>query len=72
MPEYQVYMYVISTPYQLINQYVDVRITDNTVEILSKGNRVALHPRKRTIGAFSTDSNHMPTSHKEYLKGTPD
>ena len=61
-----------STPYQLINQHVDVRITDNTVEILSKGNRVALHPRKRTIGAFSTDPNHMPTSHKEYLKWTPD
>ena len=29
-----------SVPYQLINQQVDVRITDNTVEILSRGNRV--------------------------------
>jgi len=61
-----------STPYPLINQQVDVRITDNTVEILSKGNRVAVHPRKRTMGAFSTDPNHMPTSHKEYLKWTPE
>lgn len=61
-----------SAPYQLINQQVDARITDNTVEILSKGNRVALHPRQRTMGAFSTDPNHMPTSHKEYLEWTPD
>lgn len=61
-----------SAPYQLINQQVDARVTDNTVEILSKGNRVALHPRLRTKGAFNTDPNHRPISHQEYLKWTPD
>ncbi len=60
-----------SVPYQLISQQVDIRITDNTLEILSKGNRVALHPRQRAIGSFSTDPNHMPVAHKEYLKWTP-
>lgn len=60
-----------SVPYQLISQQVDVRITDNTLEILSKGKRVALHPRQRAIGSFSTDPNHMPVAHKEYLKWTP-
>jgi len=34
-----------STPYRLIRELVDVRITDKTIEIFHKGQRIASHAR---------------------------
>lgn len=60
-----------STPYQLVKEKVDVRITARTVEILYKGKRVASHPRSHKKGFYSTCPEHRPPSHQKYLEWTP-
>ena len=60
-----------SVPYQLRKHVVDARITATTVEILFKGRRVASHARSYSPGRHTTESAHMPESHKRYLEWTP-
>ena len=60
-----------SVPYQLIHQKVEVRLTDTTVEVFLKGNRVASHLRSRLPGRYTTLSEHMPKSHQKHLQWTP-
>jgi len=60
-----------SVPYQLTKEQVDVRLTQNTVEVLFKNHRVASHPRIDRPGAFTTLKDHMPKAHQKYLEWTP-
>lgn len=60
-----------SVPYQLVGQIVDVRLTNRTVEILHKGQRVALHPRCSGQGVCCTVPEHRPVAHQKYLEWTP-
>jgi len=43
-----------------------------TVEIYHAGERVALHFRSQAKGRATTDAAHMPSSHREYAKWTPE
>ena len=61
-----------SVPYQLTGRRLDVRITAHTIECFHKGQRVASHLRRYKPGGFSTLPEHMPKSHREYSKWTPD
>jgi len=60
-----------SVPYQLITEKVEVRVTASVVEVLFKEKRVASHPRKKGKGQASTNTEHMPRSHREHLEWTP-
>lgn len=60
-----------SVPYQLVGQRCDVRIAASTVEVFHRNRRVASHVRSRYPGAFTTDSAHMPESHRRHLEWTP-
>ena len=60
-----------SVPYQLLKEQVDIRCTNTIIEVFSKNKRVALHTRKFKQGAFTTNPEHMPKSHQQYLKWTP-
>ena len=62
-----------SVPYQYIKNKVDVRITDTTIEIFYKHNRIASH-RKLTgrSGQYSTVVEHMPENHQKYLEWNGD
>ena len=60
-----------SAPYQLIHQQLDVRLTDQTVELFQHGQRVAAHRRSRRPGLFTTLEEHRPKSHQRYLEWTP-
>lgn len=52
---------------------MDVRITQNTIEIFHKGKRVASHQRSYDISKrYVTSREHMPKSHQKYLDWTPD
>jgi transposase len=53
-----------SVPHTLIHQQVEVRASERMVEIFHKGKQVALHPRSRASGRFSTRSEHMPANHR--------
>lgn len=62
-----------SVPYEYINRQVEVRISDNLVEIYFNHMRIASH--KRLYGKFgqlSTIHDHMPDNHKLYVDQTPE
>jgi transposase len=60
-----------SVPHQLVSQEVEVRLSDQTVEIFYKGKRVASHKRSYRSGCYTTDPAHRPRSHQKYLQWTP-
>lgn len=57
-----------SVPYNYIHRKVNVRITQNTIEIFFNGTRIAFHKRLTgRLGQYSTVSEHMPEKHQQYL-----
>jgi len=61
-----------SVAYQLIHKNVDIRATENVVEIFLKGKRVASHKRDDTKGRHSTLREHMPEAHRKYAEWNPE
>jgi transposase len=60
-----------STPYQLVGKEVEVRSTSGTVEIFHQGKRVSSHARSSRPYTATTNSEHRPKSHQQYLEWTP-
>jgi transposase len=60
-----------SVPYSLIHRQLEVRLTEQTVELFHEGKRVAAHCRSRLRGKFTTLDEHRPKSHQRYLEWTP-
>jgi len=60
-----------SAPHQLIHQQLDVRLTDQTVELFQHGKRVAAHVRSPLPGRFTTLEEHRPKAHQRHLHWTP-
>jgi transposase len=60
-----------SVPYLLIHEAVEIRYTRATVEIFFKGRRIASHLRDDHKGRHTTQKEHMPRNHREYLEWTP-
>ena len=60
-----------SVPHQLGRREVDVRVAAHTVEIFHRHRRVAAHLRTRARGGYSTESSHMPASHRAHAGWTP-
>jgi transposase len=60
-----------STPYQLVGKEVELRSTSGTVEIFYQGKRVASHARSSRPHTASTNTEHRPKSHQQYLEWTP-
>jgi len=61
-----------SAPYQHRGNRLDVWASDKTVEILFKGETVAVHSRSYNPGGFRTDNKHYPPQHQAYLEATPE
>ncbi len=57
-----------SAPYALLQQLVELRYTDSTVEILHEGKRVALHRRGQQRGRHTTVAEHLPPGQQEHLR----
>jgi len=60
-----------SVPYQLVKTEVEARITERTVEIFHRGQRVASHRHAAKVGHYTTVTEHMPRPHREYAQWTP-
>jgi hypothetical protein len=56
-----------SVPHTLVRQEVRIRASEGMVQVFSQGQQVALHPRSRTQGRFSTCAEHMPANHRFIL-----
>jgi transposase len=67
--EYQGHYY--SVPHRLVGQQVELRITDQTLEVLHKTQRVAAHVLSTRRGAHTTTAEHMPASHREHAQWSP-
>ncbi|HET7160620.1 MAG TPA: IS21 family transposase, partial [Burkholderiales bacterium] len=61
-----------SVPHALVGKELDARVSATTVELFHRGVRVASHIRSRRTGSFTTSPEHMPASHREYAKWTPE
>lgn len=68
--QYQGHYY--SVPYDLRHKDVELRATERTIEIFSRGQRVASHLRDATPGYHSTLPEHMPAAHRAVLDWTPE
>ena len=60
-----------SVPYRFRQQDVELRYTNTTVEILFRGKRIASHLRDHRKGCHTTQSEHRPKNHQEYLDWPP-
>ncbi len=60
-----------SVPYGLVGERVDIRASVRTIEVFARGRRVASHPRSSAVGRHTTESAHMPESHRRHLEWTP-
>jgi transposase len=59
-----------SVPHRLVQQKIDVRLTETTVELFHQGKRVAAHARSRQPGSATTLEEHRPKSHQKHLQWT--
>jgi transposase len=60
-----------SVPYQLVKHQLEVRLTAQTVECFHANQRVASHLRSQYKGRHTTQTEHMPKSHREHAEWTP-
>lgn len=60
-----------SVPYTLVGCEVELRYTATVVEILYKHKRIASHRRCDLPRQHTTQSEHMPKSHREYQEWSP-
>jgi len=60
-----------SVPHALVGSALDARLTTHAVELLHRGNRVALHVRSDRRGGFTTVEAHMPAAHRAHRQWTP-
>ncbi len=60
-----------SVPYRLVGERVDVRASARTIEVFARGRRVASHLRSAAVGRHTTETAHMPESHRRHLEWTP-
>jgi len=61
-----------SVPYLLIHKNVDIRATENVIEVFYKGRRVASHRREESRGRHSALVEHMPEAHRRYGEWNPE
>ena len=61
-----------TVPCRLVGEKVDIRMTENAVEVLHRGGVVAAHQRSREAGSIVRNAAHMPPAHRAYQEWTPE
>ena len=69
-PDYhvEVHGHFYSVPSRLIREVVEARITDTTIEVFHRGQRVAAHARSALKRRHTTIAEHMPSAHRRYAE----
>ncbi len=62
-----------SVPYTHYGQVIDVRVSEESIEVFLQRNkeRIALHRRSHKAYGYTTEPAHMPPHHQKYLEWTP-
>jgi transposase len=58
-----------SVPYTLVGERVEICLTPTMVEVIHRGERVAVHPRSPSKYRHATDTKHMPEAHRAFFEG---
>ncbi|HPH53266.1 MAG TPA: IS21 family transposase [Bacteroidales bacterium] len=61
-----------SVPYEFIGKKVDIRTTENSIEVFFHNNRIAAHVRKSYSLTPFYLPEHMPENHRKYLEYSTD
>lgn len=61
-----------SVPHRLIREPVETRLTERTVEVFHRGQRVAAHQRRYHGPQHGTVPDHMPSAHRRYAAWNPE
>ena len=61
-----------SVPYKLAGKRVDVRATENVIEVYYDHKRIASHKRLARKGRYATSREHMPSQHQAVIDWSPD
>lgn len=61
-----------SVPHRLLKEQIEARITQRTIELFHKGERVACHVRGGGRGRHTTLPEHMPSAHRRHAGWTLD
>lgn len=61
-----------SVPNRLVGEVVEIRTTATSVEVLRRGQRVAVHVRSHKRGERTTLPAHLPVAHRKHLEWTPE
>lgn len=57
-----------SVPFSYIKREVDIAAKRNSLSISCDGTRIAIHPRLRGTNCYSTNPEHMPDAHKDFVE----
>ena len=57
-----------SVPYRFAKQKVEVRVSNNTLEVFMRGQRVASHVKSKLLYGHSTNTEHMPQGQREMME----
>ena len=61
-----------SVPYEFIGKKVDIRVTENSIEVFYHNNRIASHVRKLYSPEPIYVPEHMPENHRKFLEYNTD
>jgi transposase len=61
-----------SVPHTLIGERVEVRLTEDAVEVRHRQKTVAHHPRSNVVGGHTTCAAHQPEAHRAQAGRTPE
>ena len=61
-----------SVPYRYIGKYTQIHYTQTIVEVYYNQERIALHHRNPIKGIYTTNKNHLSSTHKAYMDWSPD
>ncbi|MFZ2392418.1 IS21 family transposase [Rhodoferax sp.] len=68
--EYEGHRY--SVPHALVGATLEVRVTQRTLEVLHRGQRVASHARCAHKGGFTTAPEHLSAAHRAHMEWSPE
>jgi transposase len=61
-----------SVPYRYIGKQTAIHYTKSIVEVYYNNQRIALHPRNPSKGAYSSNKEHLSSTHKYYSDWSPE
>jgi len=61
-----------SVPYRFIGKYTLIHFTQSTIEVYHNNERIALHQRNPAKGAYTTNQEHLSSTHRAYVQWSLD